>query len=283
MNWHKISLVLLTLFTLGTLAACSANPSHSSSAKEIARQKGSSSQAPTFFFHGYGSSINAERHMAQAARSQGVTHTILTAIVNKKGQVKVHGDWSRHAKNPIILVGFRDNRNGNYWRDGYYARQAVSAVEKRHRFKQMKVVGHSMGNMAIMYLIMRYGHKIPKITRQVDLAGHFNGIRGIDPDADSQLNRQGKPAVMNRFYRQLLQLRKVYPHASVMNVYGDLKDGSHSDGDVPVNSARSLRYLVSGRASHYEEHGLSGQQAQHSNLHRNRDVDRLLIRFLWGK
>jgi len=42
---------------------------------------------PTLFFHGYGSSANAEKHMTDAAKRAGVTQTIITANVADDGQV----------------------------------------------------------------------------------------------------------------------------------------------------------------------------------------------------
>lgn len=45
-------------------------------------------------------------------------------------------------------------------------------------------------------------------------------------------HKNGKPIQMNDNYKRQLVLRKLYPHAKVLNVYGDLEDGSHSDGRV---------------------------------------------------
>ena len=39
------------------------------------------SSRPTLFFHGYGSSANAEKHMTDAAKKAGVTQTVITAYV----------------------------------------------------------------------------------------------------------------------------------------------------------------------------------------------------------
>lgn len=56
---------------------------------------------------------------------------------------------------------------------------------------------------------------------------------------------------MDSAYRELLGLRQTFPkNTAVLNIYGDVGDGSHSDEDVPVNSAKSLKYLVSDRANH---------------------------------
>ena len=66
----------------------------------------------------------------------------------------------------------------------------------------------------------------------------------------------------------------------MLNIFGDLQDGSKSDGSVAVSSAKSYKYLINGRAKSYREVEIKGKHAQHSRLHRNAQVDRLLIRFL---
>ena len=99
----------------------------------------------------------------------------------------------------------------------------------------------------------------------------------------SQLNAAGRPNKLRPAYRQLLGLRRVYPRQQVrvLNIYGDKGDGTHSDGSVSNASSRSLRYLVAARARSYREVKITGKHAQHSQLHENAQVDRLLIDFLW--
>lgn len=44
------------------------------------------------------------------------------------------------------------------------------------------MVGHSYGNIAIVYYMLQHGSdtSLPKLVKQVDIAGHFNGIIGMD-------------------------------------------------------------------------------------------------------
>ena len=107
------------------------------------------SRTPTLFFHGYGSSANAEKHMVEAARQAGVTQTIVTAIVDSHAQVTFKGDIPKNAVNPIVMVEFKDNRNPDYAQDGEYAVAVVRKLQARYGFKKMNFVAHSMGNMSI--------------------------------------------------------------------------------------------------------------------------------------
>ncbi len=103
--------------------------------------------------------------------------------------------------------------------------------------------------------------------------------------AESPVNaKTGEPQRQDATYKPLLKLRSTFPtNTRVLNIYGDKEDGSHSDGDVPVNSAKSLKYLVSGRAKSYREVEIKGANAQHSTLHNNSQVNWELINFLWRK
>ncbi|WP_454388917.1 alpha/beta hydrolase [Streptococcus sp. Marseille-Q8145] len=245
------------------------------------------SRTPTLFFHGYGSSANAEKHMVEAARQAGVTQTIVTATVDRHAQVTLKGDIPKDAVNPIVMVEFKDNRNANYAQDGEYAAAVVRELQSRYGFKKMNFVAHSMGNMSILFYLLEHAQneELPKLQKQVNIANHVNGLEGMDLPAnltilDSQL---GQPSAMSDSYQKLLGLREIYPQdqVDVLNIYGDFKN--QSDGSVLNVSSRSLKYLVIDNAKSYQEKRVTGPLAQHSQLHENPEVDRLLIDFLWGK
>ena len=48
-------------------------------------------------------------------------------------------------------------------------------------------------------------------------------------------------------------------------------------------SSLSLKYLVANRAKYYHGIEINGRNAQHSRLHNNSQVDKVLIKFLWDK
>ncbi|WP_295746790.1 alpha/beta hydrolase [uncultured Limosilactobacillus sp.] len=243
------------------------------------------STTPTLFFHGWGSSAHAEQHMVNAAKKAGVTKTIVQANVNKNGHVTLTGKIPRHAINPIIMVNYVDNKNSNYHQDGKYALNVIEKLQNTYHFKQINLVGHSMGNMSISFYLLdnAQDQELPQLNKQVAIAGHFDGIKGRDLPDNLDVNSQtGQPNKMTPAYRQLLGLRNTYPQsARVLNMYGDIGNGS--DGAVTNDSSRTMRYLVADRAASYQEKKLTGKQAQHSKLHSDRAVDRALINFLWAK
>lgn len=243
---------------------------------------------PTLFLHGWGSSVNAEKQMTSAAQRAGVTNSVTQALVDRQGYVHLKGHISVQAHNPIIEVGFIDNRNLNYHQDGRWLKQVIIKLQQKYQIQNINLVGHSMGNMAISYYLLDNANnqKLPKLHKQVAIAGHFDGIIGAgDRPHRLHLSATGRPNYLDNNYKTLMFLRQRYPYKQVkiLNIFGDKNDGTNSDGDVTNASAQSLRYLVQERALSYQERKIIGPDGQHSRLHESRRVDWLLINFLWNK
>ena len=270
--WLAIIVVLVALFGIGQVRGYMATQY-----KPVANRP--QIGTPTFFFHGYGSSAHAEQHMTDAAKRAGVTKTVIRATVGLDGHVRLRGTIPAGTKNPIIQVQYTNNRNPNFKQDWQWAANVITAVQNRYRFKQMNLVGHSMGNMDIAYYLAANANSSqrPRLNRVVDIAGHWNGF-----DGSIKVAANGKPEEEDRGFKPLLVLRQTYAKtARVLNIYGD--KGGQTDGTVPNNSSKTLRYLINGRAKSYQEKKMTGPLAQHSKLHSNPQVDRALIKFLWNK
>ena len=247
---------------------------------------------PTLFVHGWGSSYHAEESMVAYAQKQHATNSVIRADVSSNGKVTLIGTIKKRAKNPIVEVNLQNNKSifagtknqiAAMNKSSNYIKDVIIALQKRYRFNRINLVGHSMGNLQIAYYLRNNATNahMPHLNKQVSIAGHYNGYIGEQGAPNKTvLNRAGKPQKMSAGYRELLSLRKKFPqNTDVLNIYGDM--GSGSDGDVTVNSARSYRYLVSKRARSYQEKEIRGSRAQHSKLHENTKVDRLLVNFLW--
>ncbi len=253
--------------------------------KAEARKTFIQSSRPTIFFHGWGSSSRAERHMANAAKDAGVTKTIIDAKVDKDGRVTLDGSIPKGAINPIVLVNFDNNRGASTRDQGDYAYAVVKALQDTYGITEMNMVGHSYGNMAIVYYMLQHGSdtSLPKLVKQVDIAGHFNGIIGIDEPENITLNDEGKPSSLTESYQELLAVGDHYPQGQVevLNIYGNTGNGS--DERVTNLSSQSLDYLIKGHVKSYQEKEITGPNGQHSKLHETALVDKPLIDFLWSK
>ena len=249
------------------------------------------STTPTLFFHGGGSSYHAEEHMVNAAKKAGVTKTILRANVDKNGKVPLHGTMHKNSINPIVEVNYEDNRQLDFNKHGVWATNVVKALQKQYGIKNINMVGHSLGNISIIYYMLQNSQNksMPKLRKQVDMAGYFDGLdfSGL-PDEIRQpqglkLDKNGKPNKMNATYQQMTKLRSIYPknQVRVLNIIGDI--GGKTDGTVTNVSSLSLKCLVASRAKSYQVKVFHGKLARHSKLHSNPAVDNVLIKFLWEK
>lgn len=243
---------------------------------------------PTVFFHGYGSNYHAEEYMVNGAIKQGVVKKsgVIRANVHANGNVKLTGWLASGTKNPVVEVNYNNPRNPDYKVDGKWARNVIVALQNHYRFAKINLVGHLMGNMAIMYYLRQYqsDKKLPTLNKQVAIAGHFNGLVMVDTNKNhDRVAKNGRPLNnVTKQYRYLERLRKTYPtSAEVLNIYGN--KGQGTDGDLTIQSAQSMKYLVQHRAKSYQEHEMKGHQASHSRLHHNDDVNALLYNFLWNQ
>lgn len=242
---------------------------------------------PTFFFHGYGSSYHAEEYMVNGAIKEKILRKddVLIAHVRPSGRVAISGHWKVHTENPVVEVNYDNPRVGNWRTDARWARNVIVSVQNRYRFKKVNLVGHSMGNQDIaFYLLNYYRHdkQLPRLNKQVALAGPFNGLVMDDYNKNNdRVDKNGKPNHMQKQYKELLPLRNSYPRsAEVLNIYGN--KGHGTDGDLTIQSAQSLRYLLNNRPKSYQEKEMHGKHASHSRLHHNDDVNALLDNFLWN-
>lgn len=271
------------------------NNQKSQQVQTIEKVKVNNKVTPTFFFHGWGSSYHAEEKMTTAIKRAGVSNTIVRVDVDKKGNAKLLGRIGKKAKNPLIEVNFNDNKlsnaNGSYAGAYYttgarYVKNAIDVVNQKYGYRSINIVSHSMGNLEfINYLRRFHGQKsFPRINHWVSMAGHYDGIIGMNdtPNKTKINSRTGKPNRMQPEYRALLSLRKTFPRETkVLNIYGNLENGTNSDGDVTNVSAQSLRYLINGRAKSYKELMIRGRGGQHSALHNNAQVNKALVNFIW--
>ncbi|MFT2204483.1 alpha/beta hydrolase [Staphylococcus chromogenes] len=243
---------------------------------------------PTLFLHGYGGTKNSMKYLINQAEARGVTKDIVVAHVSRDGEVTFDGKISKGATNPIVQIVLDDNTQGDLNENALWIRQVLEKLQKDYHVKQFNFVAHSMGNVSFAQYMIDYGRdaSLPQLKKEVNLAGTFNGVLGMNEEVNEiQVGRNGKPSHMNPPYQEFMQLKSIYKdkNIDVLNMYGDLLDGTHSDGRVSNSSSKSLKYLLGDSPKSYQEVKYEGKEAQHSALHENEEVAQQMIRFLWEK
>lgn len=245
---------------------------------------------PTIFVHGMPSSYHAEVKMVRNLIAAGITtpDNVVLATVSPQGQVAFNHQLPAHPHNPVIEVDLENSHEHNDHVSAAWIRNVVVALQQQYHFTRVNFVGHSSGPLLILCYIMDNANDphLPQVERLVSLGGAFNGALGKrDRPNAMELAPDGLPVTRQvKEYRELLPLHDSFPHhIRVLNLFGDLQDGSNSDGRVANNSSRAMRYLVASRARSYQEVKITGANADHSGLHNNKKVDFYLIRFLYGQ
>ena len=258
---------------------------HGASTKKAGFKK---TDIPTFFIHGYGSSYRAERYMVNSATENGVTNTVVRANVRRNGSIRIlhNSRWTDQSYNPLIEVNFIANHNRNYPRYAFWFGKVLKQLQSQHHFTKYNVVAHSLGNLDLMYYLLGHEKKTAQLVHQVDIAGPFDGSN-IDGFRfpDNKLAADSRPQKMSDFYHFFLNRKENYPinQVHVLNIYGNLDNGSNSDGRVSTTSARSLKYLIGNRAKSYHQVEFKGWDAQHHMLRQNPQVSQKIIEFVWGR
>lgn len=246
------------------------------------------SHTATLFLHGYGGSANSEKYMVQQAVNHGVTNQVITAIVDKNGDITFKGKLAKNAINPIVKIELEDNKNGNVKQNASHIKNVLTKLKNDFHIKQYNFVAHSMGNLSFAYFMKLYGQdtQLPQLNKEVNIAGTFNGVLNLNEKVNEiSVDKNGKPSKMTENYQQLLGLKNNYKdkQIDVLNIYGDIQDGTHSDGRVSNSSSKSLKYLLADSPKSYKESQYTGASAQHSQLHENNKVAYEIIQFLWKK
>ncbi|CAK1229200.1 Uncharacterized conserved protein with an alpha/beta hydrolase fold [Fructobacillus fructosus] len=280
-KYKKVLLILIPLLVVVVAAAAFLYQRQQNQTK-------SNEPKPTeamVFFHGYGSSRNAEKSMSNYLVKEKVSSRKINVTVSKNGKVDFSGQAKAGDKNPIYLVQFNDNSNVDFAKTNQWVTTIMTQLHKQG-IKSVNLIGHSMGNMAIVYYLKNHvqqSSQLPAVKREIDIAGHFNGLNRQGA-AFSSLNEQGQPSQETDTFKALAGLEKYYQNNStkVLNIYGNSTGSTQSDSTVPNNSSKSLKYFVQSPST-YQERLISGKNAQHSKLHENQEVDELLVKFLTDK
>lgn len=242
---------------------------------------------PTVLLHGTNGTRRSLGGMIARWDKQGVAYKALDVEISKTGKLQLKGHWQnfRTHKHPLVHVIFKEG-DPPEWQQGAWVKDVLRLLKQHLGIEEVYLMGHSMGGVAgLRYIVDNsLDSSLPNVKKLAVVGAPFNGEK-VDSSGQTvyDLGPNG-PKQTYETYRYVHTYRNRLPkNLAVFNIYGDLKNGSRSDGFVSVDSARSLGFLVKGKVSSYREHRVLGLKAQHSLLHENQQIDRLVAHFLWGR
>lgn len=254
---------------------------------------------PILLLHGFGGTYNSEKYIAASLNQSRTAKQQLIVYVDKKNHIHLIGKYQPTVVQRIIIpIVIAKNHAGEFYYSDMLAK-IMPKLNRKYHIKSYDAIGHSMGSYAWINYFETHSDQTRRIkpNRLVTIAGPFNGILDLhksdqpayktqigrlwdDHVGENSFEKNGRPKIERPEFRHLLKYRHRLPaELSILNIYGNLKDGTDSDGLVTTVSARSLGYLVktSNVKVAYREKQITGPKAQHSLLHvNNLKVNRLI-------
>ncbi|WP_283679191.1 alpha/beta hydrolase [Lentilactobacillus sp. Marseille-Q4993] len=257
---------------------------------------------PIVFLHGFNGKYWSEKYLINSLAKHKHVRKGLKVYVDAGNRIKITGNYKQSATthNTIAII-MKNNRAGDY----VFTRQlnqAMNKLAKTYKFTRYSAVGHSMGAYTWVNFLETHPkfEKHAKIDRLVTISGAFNGVLRFNGPMSmatgnarylfndgyhiNRFGRKGRPMIIHPEFKHLLKFRKNLPRGlKILNMYGDLGNGTRSDGVVTTVSAQSIRYLVKGLPIAYHQKRFMGYNAQHRMIHiNNQPVKKSMAKFLLG-
>lgn len=211
-----------------------------------------------------GSSASIQRFNATVrmlSHASHKKHSLLKIKVLKNYELEIEGRLNTSSKNPMIVIGFENNRDGykNIQLQIDYLKTALRYLLEHYQIKEFKAIGHSNGGLVLTGL----------------LEDGFLEQEGL---SISKLAILGSPYTFNKEMHQDFQKRRwrIPRQLSVLNLVGEWT--AKSDGIVPLASAQAAKDVFS--KQDYQQVILNGRKAHHSALPTNPEAIKELQMFL---
>lgn len=241
------------------------------------------SNVPTVFIHGYEGNSFSFGPLLRRFERENVAKREMTIVVQADGKLSVEGELKNRNDNPTIMVLFAKDVTDEITQSKWIDKVMRYLYQKKVR--RVNLVSHSMGGVSSLRYLLEYaGEKTPITEHFVAIAAPFNDLE-IAEDTEEifayELTEKG-PSGETPIYQYFDQAMNQLPtDLHVLDVAGDLKDGTESDGSVSTHSAFALRLLFQKHARSYQELTVTGKSGGHSAITKSAKLEKQLIKFIW--
>lgn len=246
--------------------------------------------ATTVFVHGLQGTHGSTDYMIRdLSRRNPGTKKVMTINVTAAGKLVVHGHMKKVA-HPLVQVNFLNN-SATTTKNAHWLIKALAYLKSKSDVKQVNLVAHSAGNVAIYQALAYQSTRIPTVKKFVILAGPFDGVLSLNDEPNKNkvsAKNHYNPSIKypaNQYYpsyERLMQLSSTFPHSvKVLNIYGNIGDGSNSDTLVTNASSLSVNYLLRHQKTPVVNKCWKSSKATHSGLHKSQKIDDWIADFLW--
>ena len=217
----------------------------------------------TIFIPGYKGGAHTFNGMIHRLDHKNLAHAALKVNIDTRGQAHIQRKGVL-TNNPLIQLTFTDNTDPQ--KQMQFLPAFMKELKTVYHIKKVNFVAHSMGGSVVLqYLENKQAqtNQYPTVNKFVAIGTPFGYIT---PDNGLAITAANIPA-----------------NLKILNIAGDL-NRTGTDTAVPLKSNENLKTIVNGHVASYRHVTITGNrgQAQHSALHENPQVDKLVAEFLWN-
>lgn len=280
--WIEMIVGIVVLFF--ALSACGITKHEEKQTKKqvvSSEQKLQKTRTPTVFFHGYSGGKSSFGSMLKRLTSLAEATREATIYVSETGELRQEGTLSKQETNPMIQVIFGDNKSTQdhqaFWISEVLASLSTQGIN------EVNLVGHSMGGVSIFEYLMQDQDKThPLIKKVIAIGAPFNEfLDTFETQTQQELLQNGPDQLSTRYENYQMGADYLPKEIQVEIISGQLSADDLSDGTVPLASSLSIIPLLNAEGINVHSTIITGAQAQHSALHENEKVDRVVADFLW--
>ncbi len=235
-------------------------------------QRHNSRLSPVIMIPGSSATENRfDRLVAKLNRHNRHPHSLLKVKVTNDDKLHFIGEIRQGDLEPIIVVGFENNKDGysNIQQQARRFNIAFRELTKLYKFNNFKGIGHSNGGLIYTAFLenyySQYSHQV-RIKKLMTIGSPYNF-------------NQGSTRYKSEMLSDFIKDRNKLPHnLTVYFVIGT--ETYNSDGLVPAGSVLAGRYIYQGVVKHFTTISVSGNRAQHSDLPQNEQIVDLIKRYI---
>lgn len=260
----KLILILTALFLMGL-----AIPSYSwtrSNIQEIDKFY-NSQLSPVIMIPGSSATVNRFNGLVTKINQnkRGVKHSLLKVKIWNDGHISYQGSIAAKDNEPIIVIGFENNKDGynNIKKQAAMVNQAFQELQERYSFNNFKGIGHSNGGLIYTAFLENYLSDYDVEIKKLMTIG--------TPYNFKETNINNKSEMLADF---IANRSNIPSNLTMLSVAGTIT--YDSDELVPDASVSAGKYIYQNQAARYTEVTVTGEDAQHSDLPTNDEVIRLI-------
>lgn len=241
------------------------------------------STTPTLFIHGYSGGVYSFGPMIQRLETENFGNKSAIITVTSTGEVEETTPVLTDVVNPMIQVLFEDNENTE-WQQTEWLRSVLHYLKESYGYQTVNLVGHSMGGVSGLRYLTTYGsdQSLPQIEKFVAIGAPFNDFLDTkETQTIEDVIQHGPNQISSRYQDFQNGVMNIPITIRFLLIGGQLASDDPSDGTVPLSSALAVVSLLVENGNSVAQTIIHGENAQHSALHENQQVDQQVAEFLW--